>query len=129
MKPRGILQTTLIAFAGFKNPLITFGGEASYKSNIDLIEGHNVWGLSATGAITIARNTEFFVRYDYSTSVLLPGDNKPWNFLIDRSFAVVGFQYTFSQNVKIALNYQGTYPYSPEMESTNAIFMNALFRF
>jgi hypothetical protein len=129
MKPRGILQATMIAFAGFKNDLITFGAEASYKSNIDLTEGHHAWGLSATGAISLSENTELFARYDYSSSVIVPGDITRWNFLMDRSFAVFGFQYTFSQNVKLALNYQGTYPVYYDREVTDAIFINALFKF
>lgn len=128
-RPHGIWQYTLIGFAGFKNELITVGVEASYKSNLDMIEGHNSWGLSGTGAITIFKNTELFTRYDYSTSATAPGDTIHWNYLSDGNFTVVGVQYTFNQNVKIALNYQNMYPYSQSLQISDLIYLNALFRF
>ena len=128
-RPQGILQYTLIGFAGFKNELITIGAEASYKSNLDMIGGHHAWGLSGTGAISISKKAEIFVRYDYSSSVIVPGDIIQWNYQMDGSFAIIGVQYTFSQNVKMALNYQGTYPYNPGRQITDAIFLNALFKF
>jgi hypothetical protein len=128
-RPDGIWQCTLLGFAGFKNNITTIGIEATYKSNLDKIEGHNSWGLSGTGAITILKNTELFARYDYSTSVTAPGDTNHWNYLMDGDFAVFGLQYTFSQNVKMALNYQGTYPDSPTHQISDLIFINALFKF
>ena len=128
-KPHGILQYTLIGFAGFKNEFITFGAEASYKSNLDMIGGHHAWGLSGTGAISISKKTEIFVRYDYSSSVIVPGDIIQWNYHMDGSFAIIGVQYTFSQNVKMALNYQGTYPYNHGRQITDTFFLNALFKF
>jgi hypothetical protein len=128
-RPQGIWQYTLIGFAGFKNEIITIGGEASYKSNLDLIGGHHGWGISGTGGISVSKKAEIFARYDYSSSVTVPGDNIKWNYLLDGSFVVFGVQYTFSQNVKMALNYQGTYPYNPGRQITDAIYVNALFKF
>jgi len=128
-KPHGIWQNTLIAFAGFKNELITIGAEASYKSNLDMIGGHHAWGISGTGGISVSKKAEIFARYDYSASVTVPGDIIQWNYNMDGSFAVFGIQYTFSQNVKMALNYQGTYPYNPGRQITDAIYVNALFKF
>jgi hypothetical protein len=128
-KPFGTWQYTLVGFAGFKNDLITIGGEASYKSNMNQITGHNIWGLSGTAGIVVFKNAEFFVRYDYSTSVILPGETIRWNIVKDKKFAVVGLQYTFNQNVKMALDYQGTFPSSAGIQTTNAIFINGLFKF
>lgn len=122
-------QCTLVGFAGFKNELITIGAEASFKSNLDRIEGHDGWGLSGTGGINIAKKTELFVRYDYSTSVTVPGDSTRWNSIKDGSFVITGIQYTFSQNVKMALDYQGTFPYNSSLKISDAIFINALFKF
>jgi hypothetical protein len=128
-KPNGMWQYTMIGFAGFKNDLIMIGAEASYKSNLDMIRGHHAWGISATGGISASEKTEIFVRYDYSSSVTLPGDITHWNYNMDGSFAIAGIQYTFSQNVKMALNYQGTSPYNHSRQNTGAIFLNALFKF
>lgn len=120
---------TFIGFAGFKNDLITIGGEISYRSNLDAEPGHNAWGISGSGGITIFKKTELFARYDYSASVILPGDRTHWNWLNDGRFVVYGVQYTFSDNLKMALNYQGTFPYNKNKQDTNAIFLNAGFKF
>jgi opacity protein-like surface antigen len=128
-RQQGILQYTLIGFAGFKNELITIGAEASYKSNLDMIAGHHAWGLSGTGAISISKKAEIFVRCDYSSSVIVPDDIIQWNYKLDGSFSIIGVQYTFSQNVKMALNYQVTHPNNTGRQIADAIFLNALFRF
>ncbi len=128
-RPDGIFQNTLIGFAGFKNDLLTIGAEVSYKSNIDIVSGHDAWGISGTGGITVFNNTELFVRYDYSISAKETGNNVQWNYLKDGNFAIGGIQYTFSQNVKMALDYQGTYPYDPAQQKSDAIFLNGTFKF
>jgi opacity protein-like surface antigen len=129
MRPRGLWQSTLVAFAGFKNDLITFGVEASYKSNLDLTEGHHVWGLSGTGSVKISEKVEIFGRCDFSSSVVMPNDVLKWNYQKDGSFVIAGVQYTFSSNFRLALDYQGTYPYAPAKRATDMIFVNAHFKF
>lgn len=120
---------TLSGFLGFKNDLIMIGAEASFKSNLDMIGGHNAWGLTGTGGVNIFKKTELFVRYDYATSVIIPGETVRWNSLNDSRFAIVGLQYTFNENVKMALDYQGTFPYSSDKQISEAIYVNAMFRF
>ena len=128
-RPQGIWQSTLIGFAGFKNELISIGVEVNYQSNHDLIGGHHAWGLSGTGGISLSKKSEIFARYDYSSSVTMPGDILHWNYLMDGSLAILGYQYTFSTYVKMALNYQGSYPYNPIAQITDAFFINAVFKF
>jgi hypothetical protein len=128
-KPKGIWQSTLVGFAGFKSELITVGAEISFKSNLDMVAGHNAWGVSGTGAINITKKADLFVRYDYSTSLVVPGENLQWNNKKDGSLLIFGLERIMSQNVKIALDYQGTFPYSPERQKSDAIYVNALFKF
>jgi hypothetical protein len=125
----GLWQPMFVGFAGFRNNLVTIGTEITYKSNIDLIEGHHSWGLSGTGAIRVSQKTELFARYDYSTSVLIPQEIRKWNYLKDGTFLVIGIQYSFTENVKIALDYQGIHPYENDKERSEAVFVNALFKF
>ena len=128
-KPSGIWQTTLVGFAGYKNELMTIGAEADYKANIDIIKGHNAWGFSGTGAINILKDTEFFVRYDYSTSFTSSDNVSYWKKLNDGNLIITGFQYIFTENVKVALNYQGTKPYNTDMHDKDSVYVNALFKF
>jgi hypothetical protein len=122
-------QSTLVGFAGIKNELITFGAEISYKSNLDLVEGHHAWGISSTGAIKFSEKGEFFARYDHSASVVLPGSSLQWNYLNDSDFIITGIQFTLSNNVQIAFNYRGKYPYFPDKQISDALFINAHFKF
>jgi hypothetical protein len=124
-----IWQPMFVGFAGFKNDKITFGAEVTYKSNLDRTEGHNAWGISGTGSVNVAQKTELFARYDYSTSVIVPGETEKWNHLNDGDFMVIGIQYSFNKYVKIALDYQGTYPYDSASQKSEEIILNALFKF
>ena len=129
IKIHGLWQTTLVGFAGFKNDKITIGGEISHKSNLDLIDGHHAWGFSGTGAVNLTKKIEFFTRYDYSTSVIAPGDATQWNLVKDGQFLINGFQYTFNKIVKIALDNQATFPTDKTRSISDLIFINALFKF
>jgi hypothetical protein len=129
IQTNGLWQGTLVGFAGFKNKRITIGAEVSYKSNLNLIEGHHAWGLSGTAALNLTKKAEFFMRYDYSTSVLVPGDETRWNFIKDGHFLINGFQYTFNNFVKIALDNQLAIPADKTKPISDLIFINALFKF
>jgi hypothetical protein len=125
----GIWQPLIIAFVGFKNDLLTLGGEISYKSNADLIQGHHLWGISSTGGVNLSEKTQFFVRYDYAASFKMKGETNPWNNLKDGSLLISGVQFTLSPNVKIAFDYQGKYPYEVSSPKTGLIYVNGLFKF
>jgi hypothetical protein len=129
LKTRGLWQATMIGFAGFKNEKVNIGAEISYKSNLDLIGGHHAWGFSGTGAVSLTKKIEFFTRYDYSTSVIAPGDATQWNLAKDGKLLITGFQYTFNKIVKIALDYQATFPTDKTRSFSDLIFINALFKF
>jgi hypothetical protein len=129
MKPKGILQNTFIGFAGYANDIISIGAEASYKTNIDLTEGHDAWGLSSTVSLFPNKKYEFFTRVDYSASVKVPGDQLQWAYKLDGIYLISGIQRNFTNNIKLALNYRGVFPYDSSRNTTSAIYLNALFKF
>jgi hypothetical protein len=124
-----VWQPMFVGFAGFKNDKITIGAEVTYKSNLDLTEGHDAWGFSGTGSVNLTGKTELFARYDHSKSATVPGETQQWNYLNDGDFLVIGIQYSFNKYVKIALDYQGTYPYDTDSQKSEEIILNALFKF
>lgn len=126
---KGLWQPMGILFIGLKNSIITIGGEATYKSNLDKVSGHHAWGISATGGINISEKLELFARYDYSTSLLAGSANEHWNNLLDGTFLIVGSQYSFNPNVKLSLNFQGRNPHDSGIAGSDGIFLNALFKF
>ena len=70
---------------------------------------------------------ELFGRFDYSTSSTASGEINPWNYILDGKFIIAGIQRTITSNVKLALDYQGHYPYTGEHQ--DLVFVNALFSF
>jgi len=129
MKPQGVIQTTFIGFAGLKNNLFSIGAEASYKTNQDLITGHDVWGISATGSIFLNKKIEIFTRYDYAASVVVPEELLQWDYKKDNTYFIAGIQKTLNPNLQFALNIRRTNPYNPGQKTTDAIYLNAHFKF
>ena len=129
MRPQGVTQVTMIGFAGLKTDLFSFGGEASYKTNLDLVKGDDVWGLSATGSIYLGSKSEIFARYDHAASIVCKGETLQWDCLKDGTYFIGGFQYTFNQFLQAALNFRRTNPYNPGQKSTDMIYLNVHFKF
>ena len=129
MKTYGVWQATMIGFVGYKNDFFSFGGEASYKTNLDLIQGHDVWGLSATGSVFICKKSEIFARYDYASSLLLAESDLRWDYSKDNTYFIGGFQHILSDNLKAAINYRRYNPSDPSKKTLNSIYLNAVFKF
>ncbi|HSN50027.1 MAG TPA: hypothetical protein VLR52_02265, partial [Bacteroidales bacterium] len=129
MKPLGVWQSTMIAFSGFRNDHFSFGAEASYKTNLDLVNGHDVWGASATGSFFLGEKSEIFMRYDYAASLLLEPAVLQWDYATDGTYIIAGFQHIFSDNLKAALNYRRANPYEPGGKILNSVYLNAMFKF
>ena len=116
-------QFTGTVFAAYKNKYFYVGAEYSYKSNADGILEHDSWGISTTNGVYLSEKSELFFRYDYLKSA------QRWD-TRDGTFTIIGFQHTFSPNIRLSLNYQGTNPYYLGLiESRNLIYLNAHFRF
>jgi hypothetical protein len=125
----GIHEVTGVSFIGYRNKLVNIGAEASFKTNINAVDGHNAWGLSGTGGINFTEKDEIFIRYDYSTSVIPEGETLPWNQILDGTFTILGVQHSFTPDIKLALDLQSRNPYDESLTTSNLIYLNALFRF
>ena len=115
-------------FAGVDNKLINFGAAFHYKTNLDKVEGHDGWGISATGSVKLPRSYEIFSRYDFSGSVTTEGEADPWNYMKDGNLLIFGLQKNINANFKLAVDYQDYIPYSSSLPSSGFIFINALFK-
>jgi hypothetical protein len=127
LRKSGVWQSTMIAFAGMKSKIISFGGEFSYKKNIDLLDKTDIWGLSATGSVFLNPETDIFGRIDYTGALPETVINNDYNKYT--TFFIGGIQHVFNENLKIALNYRRTNPYLSDKQSFDAIYLNAGFKF
>jgi hypothetical protein len=129
IRTEGLWQSTSIAFIGYKNEKINFGGEVNYKSNIDLNDGHNAWGISFTGAVNLTQNIEIFTRFDYSSFGFIPEAGSLFDLANEGIFIIPGLQFTLNKYVRIALDYQTTLPSNISKQNSNLIFLNSVFKF
>jgi hypothetical protein len=129
MKTKGVWQNTFLVFLGYRTDKAFIGAEYTHKTSLDLEKGHNAFGISATAGIIVSRSVELFARYDYSTSTKISGTDTPWNDLLDGKLMIAGLQKKFGENVKIALDYQGHFPYSPENQDSHGLYLNLFFGF
>ena len=129
MKKEGVFQNTLVGFIGFRSEIFYIGGEVSFKSNLDLTEGHHAWGASSTAGLKVSEKNEIFARYDYSTSVTAPGDMTGWNYERDGSFIIAGLERTFNKYIKASINYQSFYPVDYSKDISDYIYLNLLVKF
>jgi hypothetical protein len=124
----GVLQYTLSSFGGVDNKWINVGASVHYKTNLDKVEGHDGWGISATGSVKLPRSYEIFSRYDFSGSVTAEGEADPWNYMKDGNLLIFGLQKNINANLKLAVDYQDYIPYATSLPSSGFIFINALFK-
>jgi hypothetical protein len=129
MRKAGVLQNTLVGFIGFRSDIFYIGGEVSFKSNLDLTEGHHAWGASSTAGLSISKKNEIFVRYDYSNSVLVPGDIEGWNYERDGTFYIGGLQHTFNQYIQAAIDYQTFHSFDDTKGRADYLFLNVHVKF
>jgi hypothetical protein len=128
MKNKDLIQNTFLIFAGLKTDRYFIGGDFNYKTNLDTLNGHNAWGISATGGYNLCNKWMIFSRYDLATSVIPEGDVEKWNFSKDGSFLITGVQYSVSKKIRISIDYQGKFPDDHSQKNSNMIFLNLVMK-
>jgi len=118
-------QFTGVAFAGYRNKYFYIGADCSFKSYGD---NSATWAVSTLNGIYLTEKNELFFRYDYAASLGAKGETTRWD-MRDGTFTIIGLQHTFTPNVRLTLNYQGTKPYFSGMENRHLMYVNAHFRF
>jgi hypothetical protein len=124
MRNGDVLQNTFLFFAGFKTDRYFAGADFTYKTNLDTLNGHDSWGISATAGYNISDKWMIFTRYDYSTSVIPEGNAEKWNFAKDGSLVIPGIQYTVSKAIRISLDYQGKLWEDKSQNNISFIFLH-----
>ncbi len=71
---------------------------------------------------------QLFGRFDQLASNTISGSDHPWAREIDGSAVVGGVEYSPISRVKLALNYQGWYPYASDMNDKPYVFLNLEFK-
>ncbi len=103
---RDSAQQTMAFYAGYTGEQIGFGAEYNYQLNHQMIDEHNLSGLSFYGWYQMD-NFRFFGRYDDLSSPVIGSDTDPWNYGKDGQLIIAGIEYSPVKGIKITPNYQG----------------------
>lgn len=121
------VQQSLAYFIGYKKNDLTVGLEYNYKTNVNYIPDHHVWGYSVYGLYNITDKWEVFGRFDRLSSKKSQNENYGWNFDNDGNALITGIQYQPIKYVKIALNYQNWHPLPQNLENHSLVYLNLEF--
>lgn len=126
---RSFSRNTLALFFGYRLNRIAASLEYNYQSDSDQINLHNRFGYSGYLAYNITPRIELFTRYDLSRSVIPEGETDRWNHANDGSLFIGGLQYSYSENLRFALDYQGWRPDMLTVERVDFLQIDCEFRF
>jgi hypothetical protein len=96
-------------YAGWSVGNLKVGAEYNQQLNNQLIEGHDLTGLSFYGSYKI-KKARIFGRLDKLSSAKLGGTTDPWNFVNDGQLIIAGIEFNPVKGLKITPNYQGWNP-------------------
>jgi len=91
--------------------------------------GHNLNGLSFYGIYTLNRKFEFFGRYDNMISNKLAYGQNPWNYNNDGRAWIFGCQYSITNGVEMALDYQGWNYTETNRTNQSLLYLNFQYKF
>ena len=117
-------------FVGYKvSKKLSLGAEYNYQFNNGFINNQDLTGFSIYGDYYILPKVQFFARYDYLDSKILPNSQNPWHFAKDGDRLITGIQYDLRKNLKIAIDYQGWNPHDESKNYHPLILIDIVFKF
>jgi len=122
---KSIAQQTIALFGGYKTDKFRIGAEFNMQKNHDLLEDHDLNGISIYSTMAASKKINLFGRFDNFTSVNsedLNGD--PWNIQKDGQAYIFGFEYKAVKGVKISPNFQGWNPNKDDAAFESSIYLN-----
>jgi len=121
-------QITIANFIGYKiDKKISIGFEYDKQYNVKDALNENLNIFSATASYSFNDKFQIFSRYDIFRSNILNKEIQAWNIAEDGSAIIGGIQYTPISKIRMALNYQGWFPYAGNLNNKSFIYLNIEF--
>jgi hypothetical protein len=115
MRKDGTSQQTLEFFASYETGSAGISTSYHYRRNNGLADGHDYYGFSVNGRVTVNDKISIIGRYDFTTSVKLENEDDPWKLSDDGQLFLAGFEFSLASGVSLAPNFRGWWPSDPEM--------------
>jgi len=122
---KSITESTLSTLIGYQyKEKLVIGGEYALKSNTSFMDNHNQNGYSAYASYNLNKKIQFFGRYDNLNSNKVESGQSSWNLSKDGNEIISGMQYTITEKIRIALNYQAWFPRAAKSSLESFMYLN-----
>jgi hypothetical protein len=122
-------QSTLAAFAGYKDDKLTLAGEFNYQKNNKMAKDHNLTGLSFWGNYNFTKSIAAFARFDNLSSNKIDGAVNEWNIAKDGQVYIAGVEFNPVKGILVSPNVQISNPKADGAKSTTNIMVNCSYNF
>jgi hypothetical protein len=129
MGPSGSMQRTASITAAWMGPKFNAGAEYFRQDNASMTDGRDYSGISLFAKIPLAEKVSLFARYDHISSVIMDGDEDPWNQNRDGSYIFAGIDFSPVRNVRISPNFTGYLPTAGGNDNVSTIGLNIEAKF
>lgn len=122
-------QTTLAAFAGYKDDKLTLAGEFNYQKNNKMTKDHDLTGISFWGNYNFTKSIAAFARFDNLSSKKIDDAAEGWNKSKDGQMYVAGVEFNPVKGILVSPNVQISNPKAEGAKSTTNIMVNCSYNF
>lgn len=129
MGPSGRMQRTASIVAAWMGPKFNAGAEYFRQDNASMTDGQNYSGISLFTKVPVAEKVRLFARFDNISSVIMDGDEDPWNLNRDGSYIFAGIDFLPVRNVRISPNLNLFLPSDSGRDNVSTIGLNIEAKF
>lgn len=129
MGPSGRMQRTASILAAWMGPKFNAGAEYFRQDNASMTDGRNYSGISVFTRVPLSDKVRLFARFDNISSVIMDGDEDPWNISKDGSYIFAGVDYSPVRNVRISPNLNLFLPSDSGRDNVSTIGLNIEAKF
>lgn len=129
MGPSGSMQRTVSILAAWLGPKFNAGAEYFRQDNAAMTDGRDYSGISIFTRVPVSDRVRLFARFDNISSVIMEGDDDPWNLNRDGSYLYAGIDFSPVKNVRISPNLNLFLPSDSGRDNVSTIGLNIEAKF
>lgn len=123
-----VKQQSLATFLAYTSDKLVLGAEYNYQKNMDMEDGHDIYGTSFYGTFKPSDAVKIFARYDDLKSKTLDGASDGWNVSKDGQLFMAGLEFSPVKGVKVAPNYR-LWSTADDSPNTSYLYLNLELKF
>jgi hypothetical protein len=126
---KDVKQQSLATFLAYTGKTFIAGAEYNYQHNVDMTDGHHMYGPSLFATYRPSESWKVFGRYDRLNSSTPAGETIPWQIADDGQLVIAGIEYSPVKGVKLAPNFRLWNPEDNLSTNIYSLFLNVELKF